>query len=160
MNQNEDVQNCRTLAPDRRGPQKICSPTRFRKNVSSISALARDTQQVSLDASIIPPGDICQRRVWLCGLSEPTDTYVHADVKVRRLRDQAPLWPFEGKSPARGDMSDGVSSAYKQWRIDRNLPVDTFEQDANMFSSPSVAGANTQQVPLDASLIPPGDISR
>ncbi|KLO87955.1 uncharacterized protein LW93_5121 [Fusarium fujikuroi] len=76
----------------------------------------------------------------------------------RRLRDQAPLWPFEGKSPARDDMSHGVSSAYKQWRINRNLPVETFEQDANMFSSPSVAGANTQQVPLDASLIAPGDI--
>ncbi|KAF5529443.1 hypothetical protein FPHYL_14220 [Fusarium phyllophilum] len=48
----------------------------------------------------------------------------------RRLRDQAPPWPFEGKSPKLDDMSEDVSPSYKQWRINRNLPVDTHQVEA------------------------------
>lgn len=56
------------------------------------------------------------RATWinLCK-SKPTDTYVHADIKVRRLRDQAPLLPFEeglqwGRpSPPRARTADGHS---------------------------------------------------
>ncbi|KAG7432481.1 hypothetical protein Forpi1262_v006900 [Fusarium oxysporum f. sp. raphani] len=48
----------------------------------------------------------------------------------RHLGDQAPPWPFPDKTPKRDDLSEDMSPSYKQWRINRNLPVDTNQEEA------------------------------
>ncbi|KAF4958523.1 hypothetical protein FGADI_2323 [Fusarium gaditjirri] len=129
------------------------------------SAAVMAAQNLPLNPSKIPPGDICQRRAWLDGFlqllgSDYTkhiveermaaqqlviDTLVsqgarqigagffeytvdkNAWIKIFKQCGANVPWPWK-YGPKRGDMSDGLSLVYNQWRVDHDLPVDEPEQ--------------------------------
>ncbi|KAF5585765.1 uncharacterized protein FSUBG_12354 [Fusarium subglutinans] len=62
----------------------------------------------------------------------------------RRLKDDAPVWPWS-KGPEIDDMSDGMSVTYNKWRIDHDLPV-TPAEETETPSGTSNAAENNPEV--------------